>query len=196
MYCIAYVAAAHGVHGEVYVKFCEGLTSAALTTLLEQKKITLYKSQHAQRVPQAQKSVKGSPKHKDRQHKRPLEAQLFMLDKVRPHKQGWLLKLVQVNTREQAENLIGWQWRVEKRLGIPDLQSYQLLNKKEQSLGFVENVKTYKDCIWLNIKKEEKTFLVPFVNSLVLHQDTATKKIYMDLPKGLEELGVDLPSLA
>ena len=195
MYCIAYVAAAHGVHGEVHIKFCEGLTSAALTTLLRQKKIALYKSQHVKgsvpyRPKEAQASTQGA------QQNQPTVAQVFMLDKVRPHKQGWLLKLADVTTRNQAESLIGWQWRVEKRLGLPELQSYQLLNKKQQSLGFIEDVSTHKDCVWLNIKKEEKTFLVPFVNSLVLHQDNKTKKIYMDLPKGLEELGVDLPSPA
>ena len=177
MYCMAYIAAAHGIRGEVYLKFDEALGSAALKNLLTEKKITLCSSQYAKSVDESAHLAPATS-----------SGHGFVLEKMRHHKQGLLLKLEGVDTRTQAEHLVGWQWQAEKILGLPELQSYQLLNKQKQLLGLVEDVRVYKDCVWLNIKTAQKTFLVPFVNSLVLHEDKLAKKIYMDLPAGLSTL--------
>lgn len=125
------------------------------------------------------------------------KSQSYKVTQLRIHKEGLILALKGLNNRNQSEALKGYQVSVAKD-NMPSLKEdefyqyevldFELFNGDEKLLGKVIEFKQSGSQDFLVIQKEENSFLVPFVDDLIVNIDTESKKIIMNLPEGLEDL--------
>ncbi|MCX7896115.1 MAG: ribosome maturation factor RimM [Thermoanaerobaculum sp.] len=123
------------------------------------------------------------------------EPQQFLTVKsVRWHKGAWLVKLLGLTRREQAEALRGWHLFLpeQERQDLPPTYYYehdliglrcQLADGREA--GLVERLEAGPAGAWLVVKVEEREVLVPFVSPIVVRVDLGAGVVILDPPEGL-----------
>lgn len=125
------------------------------------------------------------------------EARPFTIRKVSPKNSGLLLGLEGVDTREQAEALIGWEILVPKE-ELPqleedtwyweDLYTLEVIDQHLGSLGFVERIFPTGAADILVVKDKGQETLIPMHRHFVKSVDLGKKTIHTVLPPGFDQV--------
>ena len=104
--------------------------------------------------------------------------------------------LKEISSIEVAEKYIGYRVYINKEDAtldddmyfFCDLEGCKVLdNETDEELGIVESVEEFPAQLTLSVKsnKTDKIFYVPFVEAFVVDVDIESKKIYINVIKGL-----------
>ena len=116
-----------------------------------------------------------------------------VVEKFRPHKQGGILQLTGVDTKEKAELLKGGDVFVEKQvfsskigenMYLCEVLNFKVYDKKHSYLGKIHAFTHNGAQDLLLVKREKKPQLeIPFIKELVTQVNFESQKVYMDLPE-------------
>lgn len=121
----------------------------------------------------------------------------FEVETLRPYKNGCIIKLREVDTSDQAWELVGQEILVpEEFLGPLEEDNYYLfqligssvITIKKEKVGTVKDILFAENNELLVVEKGKKEILIPFTKSICLEIDVANKEILVDPPEGLLEL--------
>jgi len=158
---------AHGVKGELFVLLFAG-EAAWLSQL---KTLRLVENEH----PEAR--VKE------------LELRFAKL-----HKNGFIAKTIDLNTRNEAESFRGWLLEVPaeffvstkgEAIYLREIQGFRVFTKEKGEIGTVEGFGSNGAQDLLLLKTSWGEFEVPFVEAFVTKLDFAGKELHLELPDGL-----------
>lgn len=130
--------------------------------------------------------------------------QSFKVEKIKPHKDGFIIKAKELNDRNQSEAVKGHLFAIEESIFISepgeDIFLVEILNFKVfdrstnrksddvkqlgQVTGFFDN--GAQDL--LIVTNDEGSFEIPFVESFIEKIDHENKLIVVNLPEGLIEI--------
>ena len=120
----------------------------------------------------------------------------FALALIRPVKNGFVARIADVATKEQADALKGTQLfaRRDQLPGLPDDEYYysdltglEVFDTGGVTLGHVKSVQNHGagDLLEVQLPGDSATVLVPFTQAAVPTVDLATGRIVADPPEGL-----------
>lgn len=122
----------------------------------------------------------------------------FHIERVRYSKNMVILKLLNVDSRNAAEQMRGKELSIPKELlwdipedtyFIKDLLGCNILSEEGVCVGILSDVIQNKAQDLYEITKEDgRTFLIPAVKEFVLQVDTQNKRIKVRLVEGLTDL--------
>ena len=125
-----------------------------------------------------------------------LGARSLTVETVRPHRGGLLVRFEGVEDRDGADALRGGVLEIDRQ-AVPDapegtwyyfdLIGCRCRDAREGDLGEVEDVVEDGGGVLLDVRKEGRRLLVPFVRSFVRDVDPAARRIELELPEGLVE---------
>lgn len=125
-----------------------------------------------------------------------LASRSVTIAEVRPHRGALLVRFEGVADRTAADALRGGVLEV-PREAVPEapegtwyyfeLVGCRCLDRREGDLGEVADVVEDGGGLLLDVRKESRRLLVPFVRELVLEVDPGERRIEVDLPEGLIE---------
>ena len=113
------------------------------------------------------------------------------LTRLSKHKQGWIVKLEDINSRNEAEAFKGcdvfvWRQDLKSEQGeyiyISELLDFSVWNQ-DQCLGKITSFSSVKFQDYLHVKKESKSFLIPLVKSYIKLVDFQKQKLCLELPE-------------
>jgi 16S rRNA processing protein RimM len=125
------------------------------------------------------------------------EPRLMMVRAARPHKNAVLLKLEDVENRDQAEEIIGADLLIQREwLPDPDEDEYywidliglRVFTENGGTLGNVTNLIAGSEDDLLVIKDDKREILLPFRNEIIREVDLDQGRIVVDPPEGLLDL--------
>ncbi len=107
-----------------------------------------------------------------------------------------VIKLEDINTAEEMEELIGLEVCVEesKRRKSStfsfsvDIKDYRVINTKKEILGIVKSVINYKDNYLLQVLQGNREILIPFNENIVVKIDDLSNTVFVNPPDGLLDL--------
>ncbi len=115
-----------------------------------------------------------------------------------PHKDLWVLKFAGIDSIDAAERFRGAELRVHAadRGELPDGEYFQsdligctLIDKVSgNALGIVVGWQQCGGPLLMEVDRDGREVLIPFVPSICQEVDVAARKIVVDLPEGLLEL--------
>lgn len=123
----------------------------------------------------------------------------YLCERVKPHKQGLILKLEGVADRTAAEALKGASVSVEddlfvsepgEQIYLSEILHFELCDPEGKNRGRICGFSSNGVQDLLKVETEKGVFEVPFVDAFLQEIDFEAKKVLMDLPVGL--LGEDL----
>ena len=119
----------------------------------------------------------------------------YEINWVKPHAKAALVSLKGVDTRNQAEALIGCELFIEKnRLPDPEEGSYywfdliglDVFENDQKYLGRLESIiQTGSNDVYV-VKKDNTEVLIPALESVVQKIDLKNRRMQVDLPEGLD----------
>lgn len=121
---------------------------------------------------------------------------LYEVEASRIHQDRIILKLLGVDTIDEARSLMGGYLCVpeEERPPLPpdtyyiyDLLGARLYSPKGQDLGIIKDVLTLPANDVLVILKDGKEYLIPALQSVIQKVDLESRTVEVDLPAGLLE---------
>lgn len=123
-------------------------------------------------------------------------ARSFALALIRPMKNGFIARIAEVATKEQADALKGTQLFA-RRAQLPtlpddeyyysDLTGLSVFDTGGTTLGQVKSVQNHGagDLLEVQLPNSSSTVLVPFTKTIVPTVDLRTRRIVADPPEGL-----------
>ena len=123
----------------------------------------------------------------------------FTIQKVSPKKSGLLLGLQDVDTREEAEELIGWNILVPKE-ALPELEEdtwywedlyhLEVIDQNLGSLGVIERIfpTGANDILVVKNHKTGRETLIPMHRHFVKSVDMESKVVKTEVPPGFEQI--------
>ncbi|WP_022667990.1 ribosome maturation factor RimM [Desulfospira joergensenii] len=127
------------------------------------------------------------------------ECRSFTIEKVSPRKKGLLLAFKGVDTREDAEELIGWEILI-PRDELPeleedtwyweDLYNLEVIDENLGSLGIIERIfpTGANDILVVKDKKTGREALIPMHRHFVKSVDMENKIMGTRLPPGFDQV--------
>ena len=121
----------------------------------------------------------------------------FEVEALRPYKDGCLIKLKEVDTLDQAWELMGQEILVPEEFLSPlekdNYYLFQLIGSsvitiKKEKVGTVKDILFVENNELLVVEKGNKEILIPFTKSICLEIDLTNKEILVNPPDGLLEL--------
>ncbi len=121
----------------------------------------------------------------------------FEVETLCPYKDGFLIKLKEIDTLDQAWELVGQEILVPEELLRPleednyylfQLIGSSVINTKKEKVGMVKDILFVESNELLVVQKGKKEILIPFTKSICLEIDVANKEILVNPPEGLLEL--------
>jgi 16S rRNA processing protein RimM len=121
----------------------------------------------------------------------------FEVETLCPYKDGFLIKLKEIDTFDQAWELVGQEILVPEEFLRPleedNYYLFQLIGSsvitiKKEKIGTVKDILFVENNELLVVKKGKKEILIPFTKSICLEIDVANKEILVNPPEGLLEL--------
>ena len=119
----------------------------------------------------------------------------FVINWLKPHAKAALISLKGVDTRAQAEALIGCELFIEKsRLPDPeegtyywfDLIGLDVFDVDQKYLGRLESIiQTGSNDVYV-VKENDREILIPALESVVQNIDLKNRRMQVDLPAGLD----------
>ncbi len=119
----------------------------------------------------------------------------YEINWVKPHAKTALISLKGVDTRDQAEALIGCELFIEKsRLPDPEEGSYywfdliglEVFDIDQKYLGRLESIiETGSNDVYV-VKEGDMEILIPALESVVQNIDLKKRRMQVDLPEGLD----------
>lgn len=131
-----------------------------------------------------------------------LNSALYNVEKVKPHKNGLILKAAEIQDRTQAEALKGQAFSIPTDLLVSqkgeviylsEILQFQVYDR-DQLLGPVESISSNGAQDLLVIQYAKKEIEIPFVAEFIEKIDYEKKIILMKLPSGLIEIQLGLDS--
>jgi 16S rRNA processing protein RimM len=122
--------------------------------------------------------------------------QVFKIERLKPHKDGLIVKLEGINDRNQSEALKSWIFsipegslvaKVGETIYLKEILDFEVY-LKDQFVGFVREFSSNGEQDLLVIQNDDQSFEVPFVSDFILNIDFNLKKLFMDFPEGLMNL--------
>ena len=107
------------------------------------------------------------------------------------HKQGMILSLKSISSKEQAEGLRGkevflkkelFQTQDSKFIYMLELQGFEVFDG-EKFIGKVSSFQSSKTQDFLLVKREEKEILIPFLKSYIKETNFEKKTLNLNLPE-------------
>lgn len=130
------------------------------------------------------------------------DIQVYEVEKVKPYKDGLMLKPKNINNRNQSDELKGKLFFINEELLVSDegetiylteIEGFEVFDGKEKVgviTGFSSN--GFQDLLVIERTKDNKPAEIPFVEDFVDEIDYDTKQVFMNLPEGLLELDASL----
>ncbi len=164
-FTLGYIKHAHGIRGEVFATFL--LNDENLLDLVFEKGISLRKGTQT--------------KH-------------FNVEEMKPHKEGFILALEGIETRNQAELLKGFEWIYPseyftsapgENIYLHEVLGFEVWDKNKR-VGIVKSFASTKFQDLLTVEDEMGIkYEIPLVKNFVKDINFIDKKLVMDLPIGL-----------
>ena len=113
---------------------------------------------------------------------------------ARPFQKGWLVSFRGVGTREAAASLRGHYLMVERdrvpvlaegEVFYHQLLGMEVVTTKGVRLGEISEVYELSPADLLEVRSEQGTVLVPFLDRIVQHVDLVDRRLVIDPPDGL-----------
>jgi 16S rRNA processing protein RimM len=158
---------AHGIRGELYVLVFSGEVS----WLNQLKQLDLYSAGRTEWFQLA-------------------------IERVRPHKQGFIAKCTELSDRNQAEELKGCEFFIPETflvsqpgqaIYLAEIDGFRVIQKGLGEVGRIVGFSGNGAQDLLLVENPRGQFAVPFVKELVVAIRYAEQEIEMDLPEGLVE---------
>ena len=136
----------------------------------------------------------GSPLYLENPGGEPIPVRV---ERARPHKNFWLVRLTAWNTRTDAESLRGRRLLIPERslAALPPRHYYpfrligcQVIARSGLQVGEVSGVLEGAGGALLEVRHGDREILIPMVQGIVLQLDEAARRIDVDLPEGLMDL--------
>ena len=124
-------------------------------------------------------------------------AEVFEVEKTRPHKDGLIIKFKSLQNRTQAEALRGRIFSIPSDFVVSELGetiflneilNFKLIDEKLGSIGKITNFSNNGAQDLLVIENLSGNFEVPFVEAFVKDIDYKKKEVFTSLPDGLVEI--------
>ena len=121
----------------------------------------------------------------------------FEVETLRPYKDGYLIKLKEIDTLDQAWELVGQDILVPEEFLRPleedNYYLFQLIGSsvisiKKKKVGTVKDILFVENNELLVVGKGKTEILIPFTKSICIKIDLANKEILINPPDGLLEL--------
>ena len=118
----------------------------------------------------------------------------LQVEEARPFQKGWLVSFQGVDSRDAADLLRGWYLMVERErlrtLAEGEVFYHQLLGMEvvtAQGVRLGEIIEVYEllPADLLEVRTEDGTVLVPFLDRIVRKVDVAGRRLVIDPPDGL-----------
>lgn len=163
---VGHIKRAHGIRGELFAS----LPSGEKTWVQAKKKLIVQKKNETDFVE-------------------------FEVEKAKLHKEGFILKLVSVEDRNQAESFKGATlWvpsdqmvsRPGEKIYLQEVMGFVVFDHQEK-VGRVQGFMDNGAQDLLRVHSEESEFLIPFIEIFITKIDFDAGEIYMELPEGLLE---------
>ena len=126
------------------------------------------------------------------------EPQSFAVEKVKPFKDGFILKTVEVKDRTQAETFKGAEFHIDEVLLVSkkgetiylsEILNFKVKDKDQTDIGQIVAFSTNGAQDLLVVKKADgKDIEIPFVEAFIKKIDWKHNTLVMDLPEGLTDL--------
>lgn len=124
---------------------------------------------------------------------------IYVLDSVRLHKTVVVLKLIGIDDRNAAEQLIGGVIKIPRSMALPldedeyyqkDLLDMAVITDEGEELGtLVQILETGANDVYVvRSEGEAKDLLIPAIKECILSVDIAASKMTVHLMKGLRDL--------
>ena len=128
----------------------------------------------------------------------------FIVDSSKPHKDGAIVRLVGVDSRNLSEELVGCEVYLNKNIlkssdheppYLVQIENFMVIDRTLGEIGRIESFSTngLQDLLQVPVLRNEKKYTVeiPFVDQFVLKIDYDNQRLEMDLPEGLLEVNYD-----
>lgn len=167
-YAVGWVSSAHGIKGELYLR----LNSKKADWLDKLDRLYLFERDTENLV-------------KD-----------FEILRVKPHKQGLIVKVAEVTDRTAAESLKGLSFKIPRsflvsepgeNIYLAELEGFELCANGPKSVGTVKGFSSNSMQDLLVIQNSKGEFEVPLIDEFLERIDFKKKCIFMKLPEGLIE---------
>lgn len=121
----------------------------------------------------------------------------YTVEKVKPFKQGMILKVPQITDRTQAEALKGYEFYIPSDIFVSkpgetiflnEILGFMVKNVAQENIGPVEGFSSNTAQDLLVVTQGSKKIEIPFVEAFIKKIDFKHKTIVMDLPEGLLDL--------
>lgn len=164
---IGYIGRAQGIKGEVYLRLYAGKAD----WVKEPKSFQL--------KPRNGQAFDGTP------------------EKMRPHKEGLVIKFKESPDRNFSETLVGakvflpldlYQSKEDQSPYYHELIGLEVFDTDKKLLGQITKVLSTAQQDVIEITNDRGHFLAPYVDAFIVSQDLIAKQLVMDLPVGLQEL--------
>ena len=116
--------------------------------------------------------------------------------RIKPHKDGLIVKLETIEDRNQSEAIKGWSFLIPtevlvsgegETIYLKEVLDFQVF-LKDQFVGFVKSFSSNGLQDLLVIQSDDHTYEVPFVSDFILNIDFKAQKLFMDFPEDLMNL--------
>ena len=164
-FTLGYIKHAHGIRGEVFATFL--LNDEKLLDQVFEQGITLRK---------------GNIQKK------------YVIEEMKPHKEGFILALEGLETRNEAELLKGFEWIYPseyftsapgENIYLHEILGFEVWDKNKR-VGIIKSFASTKFQDLLSVEDEMGLIYdIPLVKNFVKDINFVDKKIVMDLPQGL-----------
>lgn len=120
----------------------------------------------------------------------------YIVEKVKPHKEGLIIQLTGVSNRNESENLIGQEFYIDgehlkskkgETIYLSEILGFEVY-LDDQCVGQVEAFSSNGPQDLLVVRNEEHLFEIPFVEDFIQNLDFESKKISMNFPAELMEI--------
>ena len=104
------------------------------------------------------------------------------------------IKVLEINTKEEADALKGYELRIEKKQSdlnegyfyYSDLRDCKVLDQEGNELGIVKEVEEFPAQITLRVKRKNSSdFFVPFLKSFIIETNIEKKQIIINVIEGM-----------
>ncbi|NIM91020.1 MAG: 16S rRNA processing protein RimM [Candidatus Aminicenantes bacterium] len=121
----------------------------------------------------------------------------FEVETLCPYKDSFLIKLKEIDTLDQAWELVGQEILVPEEFLRPleennyylfQLIGSSVINTKKERVGMVKDILFVENNELLVVQKGKKEILIPFTKSICLEIDVDNKEILVNPPEGLLDL--------
>lgn len=118
------------------------------------------------------------------------------VERVKPHKDGIIIKLEGIIDRNKSESLKGWSFSIPEEDLVSEegetIYLKEVLNfevyLKDQFVGFIKSFSSNGIQDLLIIQHDDHTYEVPFVSDFILNIDFEAQKLFMNFPEDLMNL--------